>query len=74
MLGHIAKAWRKGRAEPWEPQCNVAISFGREMEMRSLTPSTRKMAARKANGGDCTSKDLSNGCDSVSFRLLNYVC
>jgi len=59
-------AWSFGREEgwwdvPWEPQWYWEISSGRETETRSLMPTTRRTAERKARGGDLDSKERDSG-------------
>lgn len=51
---------------PWEPQKYWEISSGRETETRSVIPTTRRRAERKASGGDCVSKERVFGYQNIS--------
>ena len=57
---------------PCEPQWNCEISSGRETETRSLMPTTRSTAARKARGGDCISKEREFGCGRIVRRYYHW--
>jgi hypothetical protein len=56
---------------PCDPQWYCEISSGSETETRSVTPVTKRAAARKDSGCDLSPKARVYGCKDVSITLVD---